>query len=78
MKFVYTVHWRLKKQYRREDISDGIIEYAIQHSKIIKDRRWDDVYNAIYRIPHNGRILKIAYKFEGIQTIKIITAYWLD
>ena len=64
-----------KRKYRPE-ITDDIIEYCIQNSEILKDKRWPDAFNAITRVPPSGRILKAVYK-KG-KTIKILTAYWLD
>lgn len=77
MKIEYSIHWRNKKDKKKKDISDDIIEYALRNSEILKDRRWDDVFNAIARIPLSGRTLKVVYKKEN-QKIFIITAYWLD
>ncbi len=72
----YSKHWKLKKRFRSE-ITDDLIEYCIQHSDKLKDRKWPDTFNAIYRVPPSGRILKVVYKTKG-KTIKILTAYWLD
>lgn len=55
---------------------DYMIEYCIINSTKIKDRNWDDAYNAISRIPPSGRLLKVIYKIKG-KNIKVITAYWL-
>lgn len=65
-----------KKKYRKT-ITDADIEYAIQHSNILKDKRWPDALNAICRVPPSGRILKVVYKIKG-KVYKILTAYWLD
>ncbi len=75
MPFIYSKHWMQKRKYRPE-ITDDIIEYCIQNSEILKDKRWPDAFNAITRVPPSGRILKAVYK-KG-KTIKILTAYWLD
>lgn len=76
MPFVYSKHWMQKRKYR-PDITDDLIEYCIQNSEVLKDRRWSGAFNAISRVPPSGRILKVVYKTKG-KTIKILTAYWLD
>ena len=76
MRFMYSRHWKLKQEYRLA-ISEDLLEYAIIHSSVLKDRRWEDALNAICRIPANGRLLKVVYKRNG-NIYKIITAYWLD
>jgi hypothetical protein len=76
MKIGQTFHWKKQKRFRPE-ITDDIIEICIKYSNKIKDRKWEDTYNAISRIPPSGRILKVVYREES-KTIKVITAYWLD
>lgn len=76
MEIIYSKHWIIKKKYRKT-ITDADIEYAIQHSNILKDKRWVDALNAICRVPPSGRILKVVYKIKG-KVYKILTAYWLD
>ncbi len=76
MKFIYSKHWLRKKNYRKT-ITEADIEYTILHSNILKDKRWENVFNAIYRVPPSGRILKVVYKIKG-KVYKILTAYWLD
>ena len=76
MPFDYSKHWMRKRKYR-PDITDDSMEYCIQNSEALRDRRWSDAFNAISRIPPSGRILKVVYKTKG-KTIKILTAYWLD
>ena len=76
MPFDYSKHWVRKRKYRPH-ITDDLMEYCIQNSEVLKDRRWFDAFNAISRIPPSGRILKVVYKTKG-KTIKILTAYWLD
>ena len=73
----YSKHWLRKKESKKKDITNNDIEYALQNSDVLKDKIWEDVYNAISRIPPSGRMLKIAYKKEN-QKIFIVTAYWLD
>lgn len=75
MNFEYSKHWNRKKKYRK--ITNDEIEYAIQHSNILKDKRGENILNAICRIPPSGRILKVVYKKKG-KVYKILTAYWLD
>ncbi len=76
MDFIYSNHWLRKKRYRKT-ITEIDIEYTILNSIILKDKRWEDVFNAICRVPPSGRILKVVYKRKG-KTYKILTAYWLD
>jgi len=76
MQFEYSYHWK-KKREKRKDITDDLIEYCIRNSNKLKDRYWEDAWNAISRVPPSGRILKVVYKTKG-KTIKILTAYWLD
>lgn len=76
MVLIDSEHWRRKRKYRK-DITDDMIEYAINNSSELKDKYWEDALNAICRIPPSGRILKVVYKKEQ-NKIKIITAFWLD
>lgn len=76
MQFEYTNHWLRKRKYRK-DITDDMIESCIENSNRLKDKYWEDGWNAIARIPPSGRILKVVYKTKG-KTIKILTVYWLD
>jgi hypothetical protein len=66
-------HWKKKRKYRK-DITDDMIEYAIQNSNELKDKHWEDALNAISRIPPSGRILKVVYRKEQSKN-KIITAF---
>ncbi|MFH1585737.1 MAG: DUF4258 domain-containing protein [archaeon] len=77
MDIEYSKHWLRKKRVKKKDITDDKIEYAIRNSRELKDKHWEDVLNAISRIPPSGRILKVVYKRVN-QKIFIITAYWLD
>ena len=77
MKLIHSSHWAYKRKYRKE-ISDDLIEYAIQNSDELKDKHWPDASNAICRVPPMGRILKVVYKRIGQGNLKIITAFWLD
>ena len=77
MKFDYSLHWNKKRKIRKE-ITDDLIEYAIEHSNALRDKNWPDALNAICRIPPMGRILKVVYKKTGKTTIKIITAFLID
>lgn len=76
MEIVESEHWKKKKQFRKS-ITDEDIEYAIKNSNLLKDKYWEDAFNAICRIPPSGRILKVVYKVIQDKT-KIITAFWLD
>ena len=54
-------YWKRKKNFRPE-ISDDFIEYAIQNSDTLKDRNWEELFNAIARVPSTGRKLKVVYR----------------
>ena len=54
-----------------------MIDYCIKNSNKLKDKYWEDAWNAVARVPPSGRILKVVYKTKG-KNIKILTAYWLD
>ena len=77
MKLTYSNHWILKKR-KRDNISDDLIEYAVQNSNEIRDKYWEDASNAICRVPPSGRLLKVVYKRIGKDKIKIITSFWID
>ena len=77
MKFEYSFHWEKQKKFRPE-ITDDLIELCIINSKKLRDKKWDDAYNAIARISLFGRTLKVVYKEKGKNIKRIITAYWLD
>lgn len=77
VKFEYSRHWKQKREVRK-DITDDLIEYAIQQSNMLRDKDWPDAFNAVCRVPPMGRILKVVYKRVGKDTIKIVTAFWLD
>lgn len=80
MIFEYSKHWKKQKRFRPE-ITDDIVEFCILNSDRLGDRKWENVYNAIFRIPLSGRILKVVYREifkEESKHIKIITAFWLD
>lgn len=77
MRFQHSKHWKNKQLYRK-DITEDIIEYAIQHSNEFKDKYWDDASNAIGKIPPMGRTLKVIYRKIDKDYIRIITAYWID
>lgn len=77
MEIVYSEHWQRKKKYRPE-ITDEIIEYAIENSSELIDKYWIDALNAIVRTPPKGRMLKVIYKRLENNKIKVITAFWLD
>ena len=76
MSFEYSKHWLKKREYRKE-IMEDLIDYCIKNSNKLRDKYWEDAWNAISRVPPSGRILKVVYKPKG-KTIKILTAYWLD
>lgn len=77
MTIIPSKHWAWKRK-KRPDITDDIIEYAIAQSILIKDRKWEDLFNAVCKIPPSGRTLKVVWRRLKTQEIKVITAYWLD
>ena len=77
MRIWHTDYWAKKREFRPE-ISDDFIEYAVQHSNILKDRNWEELFNAIARIPATGRLLKVVYRRKGKNNIEVITSYRLD
>ena len=77
MEIKYSKHWREKHPKKKKGITKEVLEFAINNSIIIKDRLWEDAFNAICRIPPSGRILKVVYK-RSKQKVFIMTAYWLD
>lgn len=68
----------MKNRGDEEGIYDELIEYVVSKSKIFKDRWWENTFNAIYRVPSSGRLLKVVYKRLSKDKIFIITTYWLD
>jgi len=78
MRFVYSSHWLNERRSIRKEITDDLFEYAIIHSKVIKDKYHNNAFNAICRIPPMGRMLKVVYRSAGKDRFKIITAYWID
>ncbi len=77
MEIKYSKHWIRKQKTKKKDITNDLIEYAINNSRELRDKYWKDALNAIARIPPSGRILKVVYK-KTHQKIFIITVYWLD
>ena len=59
-----SAYWSRKRQ-KRPDILDYMIEYCIMHSNKLNDRNWENVWNAIARIPPSGRLLKVVYREKG-------------
>lgn len=76
VKIEHSFHWEKQLRFRPE-ITDDLIEQCIQQSEKVKDKKWENAFNAIARVPPSGRILKVVYREES-KTIKIITSYWLD
>lgn len=76
MIFEHSIHWKKQKKFRPE-ITDDLIELCITNSDKLNDRIWDDVFNAIAKIPPSGRKLKVIYRDKG-KVIKILTAYWIN
>ena len=77
MQIISSGYWS-KKRHTRPDITDDMIEYCIMNSSKLKDRTWEDVWNAICRIPPSGRLLKVVYREKGKDIKIIVTVYWLD
>ncbi len=77
MEIEYSKHWNEKHPKKKKGITKDVLEFAINNSMIIKDKLWEDDFNAICRIPPSGRILKVVYK-RTKQKVFIMTAYWLD
>ena len=77
MKIESSFHWLKQKKYRF-DITDDLIEFCINNSAKLKDRKWLNAYNSISKIPPSGRTLKIVFREKGKNIKRIITAYWLD
>jgi len=49
----------------------------LKDSIVLKDKYWNNAFNALSKIPPSGRILKVVYKKVN-QKIFIITTYWLS
>lgn len=77
MKIEYSKHWKKKQRKKKKDITNEMIEYAINTSRVLKDKHWKDALNAVSRIPPSGRILKVVFKIKNRNRF-IITAFWLD
>lgn len=75
---IHSDHWKGERFEKSEEITDDIIEYVIMNSKIFPDRIWENVLNALYRVPSSGRLLKVVYKRLSKDKIVIITAMWMD
>ncbi len=77
MEIEYSKHWLRKHLQKRKDITRDMIEFAIKNSNELRDKLWNDAFNAISRIPPSGKILKVVYK-KLKEKVFIVTAYWLD
>jgi hypothetical protein len=77
MDIVYSKHWAEKHPKKKKGITKDALEFAINNSVVIKDKYWNDAFNAISRIPPSGRILKVVYK-RLKRKVFIMTAFWLD
>jgi len=77
MEIEYSKHWVKKQKEKKKNITKDAIEFVINNSKILKDKYWKNIFNAISKIPPSGRKLKVVYKKVN-QKVFIITAYWLD
>ena len=77
MRLLHSYHWKRKRKSKK-DITDDLIEYAVQNSDELRDKYWRNASNALCRVPPVGRMLKVIYRRVGRNEIKIITAFWLD
>ena len=77
MDITYSKHWIKKQKSKKKDITNDIIEFALKDSIVLKDKCWNNAFNALSKIPSSGRILKVVYKKVN-QKIFIITTYWLS
>lgn len=77
MAIKYSKHWIKKQRSKRADITNDMIEYAINNSRPSKDKYWKDAFNVVSRIPPSGRILKVVFKLKSKNKF-VITAFWLD
>ena len=77
MSIEYSKHWKKKQKKKKKDITNDVVEYAINNSNPLKDKYWKDALNAIVKIPPSGRTLKVVYK-SSKQKVFIVTAFWLD
>jgi len=77
MQIISSDYWN-KKRKTRKDITDDMIEYCIINSSKLRDRTWEEAWNAITRIPPSGRLLKVVYREKGKDIKIIVTSYWLD
>jgi hypothetical protein len=74
---VESLHWKKKKKFRK-DVEDYMIEYAVNNGKLEKDRLHKNALNSICAIPQTGRKLKVVFRKTGKESIKLITAYYLE
>lgn len=77
MNIEYSKHWIKKQKIKKKDITNDLIEYALNNSKPLSDKHWKGVLNAVSRVPPSGRILKVVYKIKS-NNIFVVTAFWLD
>ena len=77
MRIIHSLHWREKRKDRK-NITDDLIEYCILHSKVIRDKHWDDAFNALLRMPQTGRVLKVVYVWTKKGNVSVITAFWIN
>ncbi len=58
MKIIFSKHWIKKQKEKKKDITNDIIEFALKNSKVLKDKYWEEAFNAVSKIPPSGRTLK--------------------
>ena len=66
MEIDYSKHWLRKHSCKRKDITKDMIEFTLKNSKELKDKYWENAFNAISRIPPSGRRLKVVYKKSNL------------
>ena len=77
MQIVESLHWKKKKKFRK-DIEKYMIEYAANNGRLEKDRFHKNALNSICVIPQTGRKLKVVFRKTRKESIKLITAYYLE
>jgi len=76
MDLVYSNHWEKKHKEKRKDITKDMIEFVLLNSSELRDKHWENIFNAVAKVPPMGRTLKVVYKkLKG--KIFIITSFWI-
>ncbi|MBU0662530.1 MAG: hypothetical protein ABH854_00440 [Candidatus Diapherotrites archaeon] len=78
MEIIESHHWKLKRPFRK-DIENYMLSYAVSNCKNPQtDKHHKNALDAVCRIPQTGKILKVVFRRLGKDSIKLITAYYLD